>query len=303
MGPGRASCLIWRVLMNYVSFSVGTYVSFGVLLEEGVYDLGARVRSVVPDLRALLAAQSLGLLTMPDDCATIDFRSSEFTYLPVVPNPTKILCVGLNYEDHRAETGRAATDHPAIFTRFSDTLVGHRASVLLPPVSKALDYEGELAVVIGKAGYRVAEDEASSLIAGYSVFNDVTVRDWQRHTPQFTPGKNFLGTGAFGPSLVTGLELTDLQGKRLETRLNGQVVQSADLDDMIFSIPQIIAYVSGFTPLSPGDVIATGTPGGVGFKRDPPLYMQEGDIIEVGIEGIGRLLNVVGIEGKAHSQS
>jgi 2-keto-4-pentenoate hydratase/2-oxohepta-3-ene-1,7-dioic acid hydratase in catechol pathway len=165
--------------------------------------------------------------------------------------------------------------------------------MVLPPNSTSLDYEGELAVVIGKAGYRVNESDALSLAAGYSVFNDGTLRDWQRHTAQFTPGKNFAGTGALGPALITPEEAGELPGKRIETRLNGKVMQSAVLGDMIFSVPRIIAYLSGFTQLSPGDVIATGTPGGVGFKRDPQVFMAPGDRVEVSIQGIGDLVNLI----------
>jgi 2-keto-4-pentenoate hydratase/2-oxohepta-3-ene-1,7-dioic acid hydratase in catechol pathway len=199
----------------------------------------------------------------------------------------------LNYEEHRQETGRPVTQHPAIFTRYADTLIGHDAPMVLPVNSTALDYEGELAVVIGRSGFRVSEADALSLVAGYSVFNDGTIRDWQRHTAQFTPGKNFPGTGAFGPALLTPAEAGELGGRRIETRLNGNVMQKAVLGDMIFPVARIISYLSGFTRLSPGDVIATGTPGGVGFKREPQVFMASGDRVHVSIEGIGDLVNVI----------
>jgi len=279
--------------MAYVTFQAEGRASYGIVRPDGVFDLGRRIRTVLPDLKAFLAAEGLGLLTSPPSADTTDYATGEFTYLPVIPNPNKILCVGLNYEEHRQETGRPATAHPAIFTRYADTLIGHDAPMVLPPNSTSLDYEGELAVVIGKAGFRVSEADAPSLVAGYSIFNDGTLRDWQRHTAQFTPGKNFPGTGAFGPALLTPEEAGELGGKRIETRLNGNVMQKAILGDMIFPVARIVSYLSGFTRLAPGDVIATGTPGGVGFKRDPQVFMAPGDRVEVSIEGIGDLVNLI----------
>jgi 2-keto-4-pentenoate hydratase/2-oxohepta-3-ene-1,7-dioic acid hydratase in catechol pathway len=279
--------------MAYITFQAEGRASYGIVRPDGVFDLGRRIGTVFPDLKAFLAAEGLGLLTSPPSADTTDYATGEFTYLPVIPNPNKILCVGLNYEEHRQETGRPATEHPAIFTRYADTLIGHDEPMTLPPNSTSLDYEGELAVVIGKAGYRVNESDALSLVAGYSVFNDGTLRDWQRHTAQFTPGKNFAGTGAFGPALITPQEAGELPGKRIETRLNGNVMQKAVLGDMIFPVARILSYLSGFTRLSPGDVIATGTPGGVGFKRDPQVFMAPGDRVEVSIQGIGDLVNLI----------
>ncbi len=279
--------------MAFISFQAGNYTSYGIVQPGGVFDLGARLGGVLPDLKSYLQAVGLGMLAAEPKFTTTDYAEGEFLYLPVIPNPNKILCVGLNYEEHRAETGRAATQHPAIFTRYADTLIGHNAPILLPPNSSALDYEGELAVVLGRPGFRVTEGEAMSLVGGYTVFNDATLRDWQRHTLQFTPGKNFPGTGAFGPALVTPEEAGELAGKSIETRLNGTLMQQAKLGDMIFSVARIIAYVSGFTRLAPGDVIATGTPGGVGFKRDPQVFMAAGDRVEVLVEGIGKLVNTI----------
>ncbi len=279
--------------MAFVSFRAQGRASYGVLLGSGVYDLGARIGSVLPDLKSYLAAQGLGLLGKTTETPTVDYAEGEFTYLPVIPNPAKVLCVGLNYEEHRAETGRAKTEHPAIFTRFADTLIGHQDPIEMPSNSTALDYEGELAVVIGKRGYRVAEADALDLVAGYSVFNDATLRDWQRHTIQFTPGKNFRGTGAFGPCLISPEEAGSMPGKAIRTTLNGQIMQEATLGDMIFSVARIIEYLSGFTVLEPGDVIATGTPGGVGFKREPQLFMRVDDRVEVSIDGIGTLVNTI----------
>jgi 2-keto-4-pentenoate hydratase/2-oxohepta-3-ene-1,7-dioic acid hydratase in catechol pathway len=259
---------------------------------DGVYDLSARFAGIFPNLRAYLAAVALGFRP-PPITAIMDFAAGEFAYLPVIPTPGKILCVGHNYEEHRRETGRPAVEHPSIFTRYADTLVGHLQPILRTPLSSMLDFEGELAVVIGKPGYRIDEARAQEHVLGYSCFNDATIRDWQRHTAQFTPGKNFVGTGAFGPVLVTPDEVEDLPSQPIKTLLNGKVMQDAVLGDMIFPIARIIAYVSAFTPLATGDVIATGTPGGVGFKRDPQVSMGPGDRVEVIIGSVGHLVNEI----------
>jgi 2-keto-4-pentenoate hydratase/2-oxohepta-3-ene-1,7-dioic acid hydratase in catechol pathway len=218
-------------------------------------------------------------------------RLDEIEFLPVLPDPTKILCVGLNYQDHRRETGRAEVDHPAIFIRFADSQTGHRTSIRRPRESTKLDYEGELAVVIGKAGRRIPAPRALEYVAGYSCYNDASIRDWQAHTTQVTSGKNFPETGAFGPWLVTPDEFGVPEHQTLRTRLNGRVMQEARLAQMIFPISTLIEYCSSFTALLPGDVIITGTPGGVGFKRNPPVFMAPGDRIEVEIDGIGILEN------------
>ena len=275
--------------MKYVSFRRpdGT-ASFGRVDGGRVIDLAG---AGTADLKAALAAGALG--------GRADGPShglGEITLLPVIPNPGKILCVGHNYESHRQETGRAKVDHPSIFTRFADTLVAHGQPIVRPKASAHLDFEGELAVVIARGGRAIPEGEALDHVAGYACFNDASVRDWQWHTTQFTPGKNFPGTGAFGPCLVTPDEAGDLSAVRVTTRLNGEVVQDQPIGDMIFPIPAIIAYVSSVTPLSPGDVIATGTPGGVGAKRTPPLWMKAGDTIEIDIGPIGTLINRVADE-------
>lgn len=279
--------------MAFITFSAEGRTSYGIAREDGVFDLGRRIGSILPDLRSLLTAQGLGLLAPLIKPTITDYAAGQFTYLPILPNPSKIFCVGLNYEEHRAETGRPNAKYPTIFTRFADTLTGHNTPMLLPTNSTDFDYEGELAVIIGKAGHHVPEDHAAHLIGGYSLFNDGSIRDWQRHTNQFTPGKNFPATAGFGPALITPEEAGPLGHNAIQTHLNDQLVQSAHLDDMIFSIPRIIAYLSGFTRLSPGDIIATGTPGGVGFTREPPLYMRAGDRVTVTIEGIGTLSNPI----------
>jgi 2-keto-4-pentenoate hydratase/2-oxohepta-3-ene-1,7-dioic acid hydratase in catechol pathway len=220
----------------------------------------------------------------------------NISWLPVIPNPDKILCIGLNYETHRKETGRSEVENPTVFGRFANSQTGHLANIIRPLVSKDLDFEGELALIIGRPGRYISRAAAWDHIAGYACYNEGSVRDYQRHTHQFTPGKNFPETGAFGPWMVTPDEAGDLAPLRLQTRLNGQVVQDATISQMIFGIPQQIEYCSSFTRLEPGDVIVTGTPGGVGSRRTPPLWMKPGDIIEVEIDRIGLLRNGVADE-------
>jgi 2-keto-4-pentenoate hydratase/2-oxohepta-3-ene-1,7-dioic acid hydratase in catechol pathway len=244
-----------------------------------------------PTLIDAIAADALSTITADDARDRVSI--ADAAWLPVIPTPGKILCVGLNYENHRKETGRAIVDNPTIFTRFSDSQTGHYAPIVVPPESDQLDYEGELAVVIGRAGRRIPAADALDYIAGYSCYNDGSIRDWQAHTIQFTPGKNWPDTGAFGPWLVTPGEFGALGPQRIQTRLNGELMQSAPLADMIFPVPKLIEYISTFTPLNPGDVIVSGTPGGVGVKRDPQVFMKPGDTVEVEIDGIGTLVNTI----------
>ncbi|MET4691813.1 fumarylacetoacetate hydrolase family protein [Sinorhizobium fredii] len=207
--------------------------------------------------------------------------------------PQKIVCVGLNYHGHMTETGRQPVTHPTLFSRWSDSHVGHGEQLILPSVSTKFDYEGELAVVVGRSGRHISKTEAMTYVAGYSCYNDGSIRDWQKHTSQFLPGKNFEASGAFGPWLVAGHAVPDYRELRLTTRLNGRVVQDASLGDLIFDIPTLIEYVSSFTTLNPGDVLVTGTPDGVGAFRDPQLWMGAGDTVEVEISGIGMLSNKI----------
>jgi 2-keto-4-pentenoate hydratase/2-oxohepta-3-ene-1,7-dioic acid hydratase in catechol pathway len=272
--------------VRYVSFRRPSgQPGFGRLEGDTIVDLGEGGNAAT-DLKGAIASESLDSLS-----AGRSYTLTDVVLLPVIPNPSKILCVGHNYESHRQETGRAKVDYPSIFTRFADTLVAHRQPIVRPRVSSNLDYEGELAIVIGRGGRAIGESDALKHVAGYACFNDASVRDWQWHTSQFTPGKNFPGTGSLGPSLVTPDEAGDLAEVHVTTRLNGQIVQDQAIKDMIFPIAKIIAYVSAFTTLAPGDVIATGTPGGVGAKRTPPLWMKAGDVVEVDIGPVGRLVN------------
>jgi len=214
--------------------------------------------------------------------------------LPPVPVPPKILCVGLNYDDHLEESGLKKPAYPEIFARFATSLIAHQQPIRRPRESNALDYEAELAVVIGKPGRRIPREKALDHVAGYSLFNDGTIRDFQLRTPQWTIGKNFDGTGAFGPWLVTpDAAPPGAYGLRIQGRLNGQVMQDARTDQLIFSVPALIEMISVAMSLQRGDVIITGTPGGVGAARKPPVYMRPGDVFEVEIEGIGVLSNVV----------
>lgn len=263
--------------------------------EETAVDIGSVLSGRFPDLKSLIAQGGYDE-AQAASASGPRYDLADLSWLPVVPNPDKIFCVGLNYEMHRKETGRAEVAHPTIFTRFPNSQTGHLTDIVRPRVSTDLDFEGELALIIGKGGRYISRDRAFDHIAGYACYNDGSVRDWQHHTHQFTPGKNFPQTGSFGPWMVTPDELPDLGKRTIMTRLNGQIVQQATFGQMIFDIPTLIEYCSSFNPLECGDVIVTGTPGGVGVKRNPPLWMKPGDVVEVEIEGIGVLRNGISDE-------
>jgi 2-keto-4-pentenoate hydratase/2-oxohepta-3-ene-1,7-dioic acid hydratase in catechol pathway len=281
--------------MKFASFKTNGTTSWGLIEGAEAVDLGAALRDRFADLKSAIAAGALKEVAAAAAKAT-RHPLKNITWLPVIPNPDKILCIGLNYETHRKETGRSEVENPTVFGRFANSQTGHLANIIRPRVSKDLDYEGELAVIIGKPGHYIARAAAWDHIAGYACYNEGSVRDYQRHTHQFTPGKNFPGTGAFGPWMVTPDEAGDLGPLRLQTRLNGEVVQDATISQMIFDIPRQIEYCSSFTRLEPGDVIVTGTPGGVGSRRTPPLWMKPGDVVEVEIDRIGLLRNGVADE-------
>jgi 2-keto-4-pentenoate hydratase/2-oxohepta-3-ene-1,7-dioic acid hydratase in catechol pathway len=214
--------------------------------------------------------------------------------LPPLSTPGKIICVGLNYVDHSIESGFTVPDYPTIFTRFTSSLIGCGAAIIRPKASTQLDYEGEMVAIIGAGGRHIREQDALSHVVGYSIFNDASVRDYQKKSPQWTIGKNFDGTGAFGPHMATADELPPgAKGLHIQTRLNGVIVQDASTDDMVFSVARLISILSEAITLSPGDIIVTGTPAGVGMARNPPLFMKHGDVCEVEIEGIGVLRNKV----------
>ena len=282
--------------MRFASYRLSGRPTWGIIESEEAVHTGVALRARYPDLKSVIAANAYGEAAAAV-AASARSSLSELSWLAVIPNPDKILCVGLNYETHRKETGRAEVKHPTIFARFASSQTGHLANIVRPRVSTDLDFEGELAIVIGKAGRYINRAKALEHVAGYSCYNDGSVRDWQHHTHQYTPGKNFPETGAFGPWMMTPDELGDLANLRISTRLNGEVVQDATLGQMIFDIPTIIEYCSSFSRLEAGDVILTGTPGGVGVKRVPPLWMKPGDTVEVEIERLGVLRNSVAAEG------
>lgn len=276
--------------MKLISFEIGGACSFGVVTQSGVVDAAKHLG--LPDLRAALASGAYARLRELEAEAP-DHALEAITLLPVIPNPDKIICVGVNYASHLKETGREPPEYPMLFPRFASSQVGHGQALIRPLESEHYDFEGELAVVIGKPGRRIGRDRAFEHVAGYSCYNDGTIRDYQRHTMQFMPGKCFDRSGAFGPWLVTTDEITDPSRLTLETRLNGVVMQHAPVSDLIFDVPALIAYISLFTTLSPGDVIVTGTTGGVGAFRTPPVWMRDGDLIEVEISDVGVLANRV----------
>jgi 2-keto-4-pentenoate hydratase/2-oxohepta-3-ene-1,7-dioic acid hydratase in catechol pathway len=264
--------------------------SYGVVRNDRIFDAGPRLRAEFADLRGLLASNAVNRLEHGDGG---ELGLGDVTLLPTIPNPDKIICIGLNYMSHIEETGRDKPEYPSVFTRFPSSLVGHGQPIERPRASVQFDFEGELAVVVGKPGRAIAQDEAMSHVAGYACLNDGSIRDYQRHTTQFWAGKNFDRTGSMGPWLVTADELPDPAAQSLETRLNGEIMQKTRLSDLAFTIPELIAYLSIITELLPGDIIATGTPSGVGTFRNPKVFMKPGDRIEVEISGIGVLANDV----------
>ena len=279
--------------MRLMSFEKNGRPGFGIVVGDGVVDAGRRLAGSPRTLRDALLLGSLPELRRLV-AEKPDFALTDVAFAPVIDDPAaKLLCVGVNYMPHIKEMGRERPSHPVLFVRFHDSIVGHGQPLLLPLSSVQFDYEGELAVVIGKRARRVRKEQALDYVAGYACFNDGSLRDYQRHSQQFTPGKNFHHSGAFGPWLVTSDELPDPRKLTLTTRLNGQVVQHESVAELCFDVPQLIEYCSTWSELQPGDVIVTGTPGGVGAGRTPPLWMKNGDNVEVEISGIGVLRNKV----------
>ncbi|MCW5672379.1 MAG: fumarylacetoacetate hydrolase family protein [Hydrogenophaga sp.] len=279
--------------MRLVSYQYNGLDSYGAVVGDRVVDLGQVYGARAPDLKAFIAGNLFADAAAKLAGAGATLPLSGVRLLPVIPHPGKIFCIGLNYGEHIQETGKAVTEKPVIFLRVAGSQLAHGDDIVRPRASAQLDYEGEIAVVIGQGGRHIAESDAWSHIAGYSCYNDASVRDWQFHTSQWGPGKNFWKTGAFGPWLVTADEIAPNQRMTLVTRLNGQELQRATTDLMVHSIPRQIAYLSTFVPLEAGDVIVTGTPGGVGNKRTPQLFMKPGDVCEVEVDAIGTLRNGV----------
>ncbi|MBI0093930.1 5-oxopent-3-ene-1,2,5-tricarboxylate decarboxylase [Gilliamella apicola] len=276
--------------MKLVSYLVSGRASFGLLTQNGIVDLKEKLGNKYPDLKSLLAdSEGLAVAKTYLD-APSDIDEQDITYLPVIPNPNKILCVGMNYAEKRAEFNETSSA-PTLFVRFPDSQTGHKTNIIKPAITNELDYEGELAIIIGKEGFRIKPEEALSHVAGYSCYMDGSIRDWQY--TWFTAGKNWPSTGAFGPCITTSDEIPDPTVLSLTTYLNGQEMQHDCIKNLVHTVPELISYISTFTRLSPGDVILTGSPGGVGKKRNPPVFMKDGDKIEVEITGIGRLTNYV----------
>lgn len=281
--------------MKLVSYMESGRSSFGMVVGDRVIDLARRLGSPHSTLRAAVASDAFEKLAERISSIEPDFSLSQVQLLPPVIDPEKIICIGLNYKAHAAEGGFKIPEHPQLFTRLTNTLVAHDSPMIRPKLSGDFDYEGELAVVIGRPGRYISRKDALKHVFGYACFNDGSIRDVQfKHS--LTAGKNFPSTGGFGPWVVTADEIPDPSQLALTTRVNGVQVQHKGIDDMIFSVPEIIAYVSTWTPLVPGDVISTGTPEGVGFARKPPLWLKPGDSVEVEISRIGVLHNPIAME-------
>lgn len=283
--------------MKLLSFSIQDQQSFGLVQDQSVVDLKKHFANQYEDLKSLLAADNFIEIVKSAEHAAPDYALADIQFAPVIPNPEQIFCIGLNYAEHVQETQREATEKPMIFFRLAPSQVGHNQPLLRPVEANQFDYEGEIAIVIGKGGRRISKEDAWDHIAGYSCYNDGSVRDWQRHTSQWGPGKNFFQTGGFGPWLVTSDEIKANETMTLITRVNGKELQRAQTTQLIHDIPSLINYISTFTPLQSGDVIVSGTPGGIGLKRTPPVLLSEGDVVEIEVDKVGILKNIVKNDG------
>jgi 2-keto-4-pentenoate hydratase/2-oxohepta-3-ene-1,7-dioic acid hydratase in catechol pathway len=273
--------------MKLASYIADGKPAYGVVVEGGVITVSDALAGRFPGLRHALTSDGLAAIRRVAAGLKPDHKLSDIHFLPAVPDPGKIVCAGINYRAHAAETGRELPAQPSMFARFVDTLVGHDGEMVRPKVSAHFDFEGELAIVIGRQGRYITKADALAHVAGYTVFVDGSVRDYQKFS--VTAGKNFPATGPLGPWIVTTDELPDPHALTLTTRLNGEVMQNSGTDILIHDVPALVAFVSNFTALAPGDIIATGTPEGVGQRRNPPRWMQPGDVLEVEITGIGVL--------------
>ena len=278
--------------MKFVSYEYNEGVKFGAVIDDGIIDLS----DAGPSLKAVLGAGPLDNLIKVAETRSPTVDLDHVILHQVIPDTDRILCVGKNYKDHAKEMGGEVAGNPNIFMRTAQSVVGHQQSVIMPMISEQYDFEGELAAVIGRGGRHIDVDRALEHVAGYTCFLDGSVRDYQKHS--FTAGKNFDSSGACGPWLVPAREIPDPQNLHLTTRINGDIMQDASTQDMIFTVPFLISYISGFTHLEPGDVLATGTPAGVGAARTPPLWLKSGDSIDIEIENIGTLSNTVKAEAE-----
>jgi len=281
--------------MKLASYVTPYRASFGVVRDNGtVVDMGLRLGATCPDLKSALVQDLLPRIMQWAENAPVDFMLDDLVMLPVIPNPSRIMCVGLNYLEHRIETkNKPEAAAPTIFMRLPQSQTGHERPLVCPSESEQFDFEAELAVIIGESGRRIAENQALQHVAGIAPYNDGSVRDWQLLAGQWTPGKNFPSTGAFGPWMTTSDEVPPDSVLNLVCRLNGQEMQRATTDLMIFPIARLISHISTFTTLEPGDVIVTGTPGGIGMRREPPVWLRPGDTVEVELERVGVLRNTV----------
>lgn len=279
--------------MRFASFSIRGVAGYGLVTAAGLRPVGGPFLARYPSLKAAIAGGALAAAANSAEGNPRVPDPADIAYEALIPDAGKILCVGVNYLAHMKEMGRDPPAHPFMFVRFADSLTGHGCPLVRPAVSQQHDYEGELAVVIGRPARNVPVDRALDYVAGYSCFNDGSIRDFQGHSQQVTAGKNFPASGSFGPHLVTADEIPDPKALHLQTRLNGQVMQDAPIADMRFGVAELIAYCSTFTQLSPGDAISTGTPSGVGYARKPQVWLKPGDTVEVEISAIGVLRNTV----------
>ncbi len=281
--------------MRLITYSQDGTAQIGVRQNDRVIPVANIDVDLPTSIRQLLAEDKLSLLAEKlENYQGESIELAGIKFLPLIPEPGKIICIGRNYAAHAAEGGAAVPDYPEIFYRGSTSLIAHEAPIIAPQCSDKLDYEGEFVFVVGKTCRHVSEADALDYIAGYSLFNDATLRDYQRFSSQWTIGKNFDDTGAFGPELVTSDELPEgMAGQTLTTTLNGQIMQSASIDDLVFPVCSLVAILSECMTLEPGDVVVTGTPAGVGYARKPPIWMKAGDTIEIAVEGLGKLTNKV----------
>jgi 2-keto-4-pentenoate hydratase/2-oxohepta-3-ene-1,7-dioic acid hydratase in catechol pathway len=278
--------------MRWLSFEREGNTTFGYVTSDGAGVVDAGARSDFAGLRQAIEAGALS--SLPDQCGDeADVALDGLTFAPTIVDPRKILCVGLNYKAHQEETGRGGEGVPTIFARFAAAQVAHNQPMVRPRESDTLDFEGEIAMVIGTGGRRISRADAMQHVVGFGIYNDGSVREYQRHTSQFTPGKNFSSTGGFGPWMMTVDEVGDVSQMELTTRLNGEVMQNAKAELMVHGFEELIEFCSTFIDLEPGDVIVTGTPGGVGAARNPPVFMKHGDLIEIEVTPIGTLSNPV----------
>ena len=278
--------------MKFVSFLLKGQAKFGISDGKNLTDLTGKIKGA-KTLKELISNKGIQEAKEYAKKNTGNISLNQIEYLPVIPNPGKIICVGLNYSEHVKETGRTVEQNPVIFLRVPESQTAHKQPIQRPKVSTHLDYECEMAVIMGDAGKHIKPENALKHIVGYSCYNESTVRDWQQHTRQFGMGKNFEKTGSFGPHMVLAENISDYTKLSIQTRLNGKVMQDAKLSQLIFDIPTLISYISKAIPWRAGDVLVTGTPGGVGFKRKPPVFMKEGDQVEVEISEIGILSNII----------